>query len=830
MIASGSTMSITPQQAVQFSRLGSNVKLKMSEQQGENSGYSVGALTALEGLEAVRTRPGMYIGGVDSNALHHLVYEIVDNSIDEALAGYCNEIHVVLHTDNSVSVRDNGRGIPVDIHPEHGVSGVELVMTKLHAGGKFNKESYAISSGLNGVGASVVNALSEWLVLDVCRGGHMWRQKYQQGKAMGALSEVGLAKNTGTVTRFMADKSIFDSVVMDFERLAKRFQELAFLNRSLRILVEDEHNQVKREYYDEGGIVSMVKHLNRRRTPLFASPIYFENRTSKIGVQVEIAFQYQEGEAENLYTFVNNVNTVEGGTHLSGFRSGLTKTINAYGIRNNRMKDVEENFSGDDVREGLTAVINVKHPEPQFESQKKIKLTNVDVKSLVEASVSTHLADFMERQPQIASKILVKAAQAQRARLAARKARELTRRKSALESSSLPGKLADCQEKDPALSEIYLVEGDSAGGSAKQGRERKNQAILPLRGKILNVEKARIDKMLGSEEIRVLITALGGGVGTDFNEGRLRYHKVIIMTDADVDGSHIRTLLLTFFYRQMVKIIEKGYLYIAQPPLYQVRRGKRAFYVKDEKSLNQTLLQWASEKAVLFPENSPPLEGKDKTIFLKQLHEYANGCERLMTIAPSLSGVLKHLREKNIALPVQGGVESVVQTLVRNRQLFEHFSLRIDPDQRGEEIKLGLNHGKWVVSFEAVNRFEVREHNTILGNYRAIQSTLATREMGCKAAEDEEAIYHRDPQKIHRWLLNLGRKGVEFQRYKGLGEMNPDQLWETTMDPSVRTLLQVRVHDAMDAGDIFNTLMGDNVEIRRRFIEEHALGVRNLDI
>ena len=801
----------------------------MSEQQEAKGAYLAEAITALEGLEAVRTRPGMYIGGVDSNALHHLVYEIVDNSIDEALAGYCNEIHIILHSDDSVSVHDNGRGIPVDIHPEHGVSGAELVMTKLHAGGKFDKESYKVSSGLNGVGASVVNALSEWLVLEVHRSGHVWRQKYQQGKVMSALSKVDTSKGTGTFTRFAADKGIFDSVVLDFERLAKRFQELAFLNRNLRIFVEDERSQVKREYYDEGGIVSMVAHFNRRRTPLFPNPIYFKSSNATTGVQVEIAFQYQDGEAEAVHTFVNNVNTIEGGTHLSGFRSGLTKSINAYGIKNNRMKDVEENLSGEDVREGLTAVINVKHPEPQFESQKKIKMTNADVKSLVEVAVNTQLADFMERHPQISNKILIKAAQAQRARLAARKARELTRRKSALEGSSLPGKLADCQERDPALSEIYLVEGDSAGGSAKQGRERKNQAILPLRGKLLNVEKARLDKMLSSEEIRVLITALGAGVGADFNTTRLRYHKVIIMTDADVDGSHIRTLLLTFFYRQMSDLIEKGYLYIAQPPLYQVRRGKRVFYVKDEKALSETLLKWASEKVVLTPQGGSTLEGKAKRAFLRDLHEYANGCERLVRIAPSLNGLLQHLRRLEVALPTQGGVEAIVKTLVENRHRLEGFALRIDPDQRGEEITLTLGEEEWVMSFEAVNRFEVREYNTVLAHYRTLQGVLGSNALTCKVGE-EEVVSQRDALKIHRWLLDLGRKGAEFQRYKGLGEMNPNQLWETTMDPTVRSLLQVQVRDAMDAGDIFSTLMGDNVEIRRRFIEEHALGVRNLDI
>ena len=788
--------------------------------------YSADDITALEGMAAVRKRPGMYIGGVDSNALHHLVFEIVDNSIDEALAGYCDEIFVVIHRDNSVTIQDNGRGIPVGMHKEAKIPAVELVMTQLHAGGKFNHDSYKVSSGLNGVGASVVNALSEKLTVEIKRDGHLWRQSYSAGKATSKLEQLEPTERTGTKTSFLPDRSIFGVVDFNFDLLSQRLREMAFLNRGIRISIRDERSDKSHDFKYEGGINSFIEYLNVNKNTLHPKPIYVTGKDR--GVEVEVSIQYNDTYNEMVYTFVNNINTIEGGTHLSGFRSGLTKTINIYGAANKLFKDLKENLSGDDVREGMTAVISVKHPDPQFESQKKIKLTNVEVKGIVESIVSESLGAFLEENPAVARKVVEKSVDAQRARLAARKARELTRRKSLLEFSNLPGKLADCQEKDPALSELYLVEGDSAGGSAKQGRDRKNQAILPLKGKILNVEKARFDKMLGSEEIKVLITAMGTGIGReDFNIDKIRYHRIILMTDADVDGSHIRTLLLTFFYRQMPAVIERGYLYIAQPPLFKVKKGKEEFYVKDERRLNRSLLEWAAGKLELKREDAEPIKGRDVVKLAEELQDYYTAYDQI-TSSHSLKLLIDVLLHHGVELPGDG-TEIILAHLSEIKGAFEQFSLTYWPSHETANIELELDGESIQLDTAVLEGLDAYEYNSLLAQHQALKGVLGDREIEITDNNGtRESIANWEY--LYRYLLAFGRKGADIQRYKGLGEMNPEQLWETTMDPEKRNLLKVVIEDAVEANSIFTVLMGDQVDSRRRFIEANALKVRHLDI
>ena len=789
--------------------------------------YTAENIMALKGLEAVRMRPGMYIGGVDASALHHLVFEIVDNSIDEALVGHCSMIRVTLHADGRVTVSDNGRGIPVDIHREEGISAAELVMTQLHAGGKFGKQNYKVSSGLNGVGASVVNALSENLRLQVRRDGKLWRQDYQRGRPLGPLQAMEDTRKTGTSTTFLADATIFDRVEFESELLARRLRELAFLNRGLRIILIDEVKDREQEFYFEGGIVSLVEFHNKGKIPLHQPPIYV--RVLRDQVEIEMALQYHDGYNESVQAFVNNIHTTEGGTHLSGFRSALTKCLNQYASRLN-LRDLKENLSGEDVREGLTAVISVKHPDPQFESQKKIKLTNVEMKGLVERLVHQELSDYLEHHSQEARKLVEKGVDAQRARLAARKARELTRRKSALEFSSLPGKLADCQERDPALSELFVVEGDSAGGTAKQGRERRNQAVLPLRGKILNVEKARVDKMLGNEEIKSLITALGTGIGKEeFDASKSRYHRIILMTDADVDGSHIRTLLLTFFYRQMSTLIDQGFLYIAQPPLFRVKRGKEAFYVKDEAVLNKQLLQWACSKLQL-QSAKQTWQGEALHQLALQLEGLQQDFEQMVLLYPSVRPLLDILLQHKIFLPEtrnwKTSAHVVLSALADFRTRFSSFSLTVYPSRHREEVSLLLNGHRMQIGLEMLQHLNIRSYNQLVKRVQQLDFLNGSFQLSNGETKFKD-IHWRGLLPL---LLECGRRGIEIQRYKGLGEMNPEQLWETTMDPHTRNLLQVNVRDGLEADQVFSQLMGDVVETRREFIESNALRVRSLDI
>jgi DNA gyrase subunit B len=800
------------------------------------SDYSADNIKVLEGLEAVRKRPGMYIGDTSERGLHHLVFEAVDNSIDEALAGHCDKIDVTIHIDNSVTVVDNGRGIPVDIHPTEKVSAAEVVLTKLHAGGKFDKASYKVSGGLHGVGISVVNALSETLEVEIKRDGKVYQQSYKRGEPQGSLKEVGKSKERGTRVTFKPDTKIFETIEFSFDILSQRLRELAFLNRGVKITIEDERSQKKHELFYKGGIVSFVEHLNRAKSPIHSRVIYLQGE--KEGVDAEIAMQWNDGYTENVFSFANNINTLEGGTHLIGFKSALTRTINSYAIDSGQLKKDDANLQGEDVREGLTAVISVKVPEPQFEGQTKTKLGNSEVKGIVEALLNEKLASYLAEHPTDAKKIVMKGVEAARVREATRKAKDLARRKGALDSGSLPGKLADCQERDPALSELYLVEGESAGGSAKQGRDRRNQAILPLKGKILNVEKARFDKMLSSQEIRVMITALGTGVKEDYDAAKLRYHSIVIMTDADVDGSHIRTLLLTFFYRQMPDLVEKGHLFIAQPPLFKVKRGRQERYIKDESGLEDYLIEMGTEDIrIRTASNGNGMTGQPLQSFIKKALRF----EKMLAIA------LRKKKSRSVIEALLMADDFSDQTL-KDQKALEKFqtdlasyinlaapdeaplscSLEEDPEHGCFKLICSTRSNgsgmQTVIDREFLTSVEYKELKRLFLELMSPGYPPYSVENG-----DHKARL-RSLKELLDHILEAGKKGQDIQRYKGLGEMNPEQLWETTMNPETRVFLQVRVEDAVEANDIFSTLMGDEVEPRRKFIEEHALTVKNLDV
>ena len=802
----------------------------------QESHYSADNIKVLEGLEAVRKRPGMYIGDTSERGLHHLVYEVVDNSIDEALAGHCDSIEVTIHIDNSVTVIDNGRGIPVDIHPTEKISAAEVVLTKLHAGGKFDKASYKVSGGLHGVGISVVNALSETLEVEIKRDGKVYQQSYKRGEPQENLKEVGKSKERGTRVTFKPDSTIFETADFSFDILSQRLRELAFLNRGVKITIEDERTQKKHEFFYKGGLLSFVEHLNRAKTAIHAKVVYFEGE--KDGVEVEVAMQWNDGYSESIFSFANNINTIEGGTHLIGFRSALTRTINTYALNNGLLKKDEENLQGEDIREGLTAVISVKVPEPQFEGQTKTKLGNSEVKGIVEALVNEKFGSYLSERPTEAKKIVAKGVEAARVREATRKAKDLARRKGALDSGSLPGKLADCQERDPALSELYLVEGDSAGGSAKQGRDRRNQAILPLKGKILNVEKARFDKMLSSQEIRLMITALGTGVKEDYDPAKLRYHSIIIMTDADVDGSHIRTLLLTFFYRQMPDLVEKGHLFIAQPPLFKVKRGKQERYLKDEQMLEDHLIELGTEDLRLRATNDGNgISGQALQAYVKKIVRWDKLMSLLArkrknrTVIDALlleEGFSEETLKNEKALRELEGRLAAYVNLVAPEQA--PISCLLEEDAEHNCFKLTVNTRANGTGFQTVidrdflTSPEFKEVKKIFADLSGIGMPPYSVENG------EQKAQMRSMTEVLSYFMEGGKKGLAIQRYKGLGEMNPSQLWETTMNPETRVLLQVRIEDAVEADEIFSTLMGDEVEPRRKFIEENALTVKNLDI
>jgi DNA gyrase subunit B len=832
--------------------------------------YGAESIKVLEGLEAVRKRPGMYIGTTGEAGLHHLVYEVVDNSVDEALAGHCTEVNVTIHIDNSVTVVDDGRGIPVDMH-ESGRPAAEVVLTVLHAGGKFNQEgsAYKVSGGLHGVGVSVVNALSELLELEIWRNGKVYQQTYARGVPQTDLVVTGTTKRRGTRVHFLPDSTIFETSVFSFDTLNNRLRELAFLNAGIVITLADERGDGRSVRYEyKGGIVEYVEFLNKARRTVHDAPIYM--RGSRNDIDVEIALQWNDSYDENLYTFANNINTHEGGFHLSGFRAALTRTINAYASAHNLTKDMKDvTISGDDAREGLAGVISVKIPSPQFEGQTKTKLGNTEVKGIVETIVNERLGAFLEENPAVAKAVVNKAIDAARAREAARKARDLVRRKGALDGSSLPGKLADCQERDPAKSEIYIVEGDSAGGSAKQGRDRKFQAILPIKGKILNVEKARFDKMLSSDEIKTMIAALGTGIGRPrdeqdregFDISKLRYHRVIIMTDADVDGSHIRTLLLTFFYRQMRELIDNGHVFIAQPPLYRAKRGKQEVYIKDDRELESWLIRRATEARVLkLVDREREMSGDELDAMLHKLIAFERN--------------LRHVERRGLQPDV---VRALLDAGARDRQFFtdrarvESIATALSTEQRIVSVRVDDDHGGFLlevddrsagyprVALAGATFVESPEYRALLASYRDVadidgrmvvtHATTAAAEAEEPAVEgepvpSEEGVPVAEPRRARRdadhhvasaaelvdYFLEAGRKGVAINRYKGLGEMNPETLWETTMKPEERTLLQVRAEDHAVADLMFSTLMGDQVEPRRQFIEDNALDVKNLDI
>jgi DNA gyrase subunit B len=841
---------------------------------GASDDYGADKIKVLEGLEAVRKRPAMYIGSTGVAGLHHLVYEIVDNSIDEALAGHCDQINVTIHIDNSITVVDNGRGIPVDRH-ESGKSAAEVVLTVLHAGGKFDNESYKVSGGLHGVGVSVVNALSERLDLEIWRNGQVYQQSYERGVPTADLEVAGTTQRRGTKVTFRPDAQIFETTDYSFDTLAQRLRELAFLNGGIVITIDDERDGKSHRFQYEGGIVSFVEHLNKNKANVNDKPIFMKG--AKDGIDAEIALQWNDGYSELIFAFANNINTHEGGTHLSGFRSALTRTINAYAAKSNLAKDLKDaTISGDDIREGLTGVVSVKIPQPQFEGQTKTKLGNTEVKGIVETIVNDKLGQFLEENPAVAKRVIGKAVDAARAREAARKARDLVRRKGALDGSGLPGKLADCQERDPAQCEIYIVEGESAGGSAKQGRDRRFQAILPIKGKILNVEKARFDKMLGSDEIKTMIAALGCGIGSDdFDADKLRYHRIIIMTDADVDGSHIRTLLLTFFYRQMGQLIDRGHVYIAQPPLFRAKRGRTETFIKDERDLESFLIRRAVESRVARLADGSEMFGEMLERQLQRMIAYRK--------------LIQHVTRRGNPPEI---VEALLQGDARDKAFLEQrdkldvLAARMTTPLRTVTVTRDDEHNVFELQIEDRSqgyprRYELGidfitsgEYRTLLAAYREIQDVRfpvvvkmtdagrnddAAPEESTAAADDsaigggpldEPTRLAAEPRlaptpspgrkdadvtlnnvdDFVEFFITAGKKGIAVNRYKGLGEMNPDTLWQTTMDPEIRTLLQVRAEDHAEADQMFTTLMGDQVEPRRKFIEDNALDVRNLDV
>ncbi|MZG30679.1 MAG: DNA topoisomerase (ATP-hydrolyzing) subunit B [Nitrospinae bacterium] len=858
--------------------------------------YDSSNIKILEGLEAVRKRPAMYIGGTGIDGLHHLIFELVDNSVDEAIAGFCSEIEVILHIDGTVTVGDNGRGIPVDMHSDRKISAAEVVMTVLHAGGKFDKDTYKVSAGLHGVGVSVVNALSEILKLEIKKDGKVYTQEYCKGNPTTKLEIVGKTSSSGTKIVFKPDSEIFEELIFSFEVLSNRLRELAFLNKGVKIHIHDERDGKDNEFLFEGGIRSFIEHLGKKKKIIHPDPIYIER--SKDDCDLELALQYNDSYTEEVFTFVNNVNTRDGGTHLSGFKSALTRTINSYATQNNLLKNTGVTLTGDDAREGLILVLSIKIPEPQFEGQTKGKLGNTDVKGVVEQIVNEKLGQFFEEQPATAKKIVAKVISAAQAREAAKKAKDLVRRKSALEVSALPGKLADCSEKDPALSELYIVEGDSAGGTAKQGRDRRFQAILPMRGKILNVEKARTEKMIGSEQIRTLITALGTGIGSDFKIENLRYHKIIIMTDADVDGAHIRTLLLTFFFRQMPQLIEKGYLYIAQPPLYKVKKGKKENYLKDEKFLFKFLMEQGTEKLeITTQKNGHKISGLELNQLINNLYKFEECFEQVVknNIPQSVLNVLIGLSFKNEAFK---SLEQVMQIVIQildaliddeNRNKYEYKSqhlnvpvefdksidLNIEKENRLKEFlvevnrdkpaevcartshgfkKIDLNQELKDVFFRLEFDSETAQYEILMfgsNNGRDFQIKFNVEFMESVIFQNILEVYEPIRENDHppfilnnngesitvdskhdllRAVLSMAKKGIYIQRYKGLGEMNAEQLWETTMDPEVRILLEVRADDLVASEDLFTVLMGEEVEPRREFIQKNALQARNVDV
>ena len=869
------------EQQDRHTQLASNSSVAAGPSNGSVDDYGADKIKVLEGLEAVRKRPAMYIGSTGAAGLHHLVYEIVDNSIDEALAGYCDQVNVTIHIDNSITVVDNGRGIPVDRH-ESGKSAAEVVLTVLHAGGKFDNDSYKVSGGLHGVGVSVVNALSERLDLEIWRNGQVYQQGYERGNPVGDLEVTGVTEKRGTKVTFKPDPQIFETIEYSFDTLAQRLRELAFLNGGILITIDDERDGKNHRFQYDGGITSFVQHLNKNKAVVNDKPVFMKGE--KDGIDVEIALQWNDGYSELIFSFANNINTHEGGTHLSGFRSALTRTVNAYAAKNNLTKDLKDaTISGDDIREGLTGVISVKIPRPQFEGQTKTKLGNTEVKGIVESIVNDRLGQFLEENPTVAKRVVGKAIDAARAREAARKARDLVRRKGALDGSSLPGKLADCQERDPAQSEIYIVEGESAGGSAKQGRDRRFQAILPIKGKILNVEKARFDRMLSSDEIKTMIAALGCGIGVeDFDIDKLRYHRVIIMTDADVDGSHIRTLLLTFFYRQMPALVDNGHIFIAQPPLFRAKRGKSETYIKDERALDNFLVHRAVESRLVKLADGQELFGPE--------------LERRLHAMIAYQKVMQVVERRGHARDV---VEALLDRDVRDKGFFENeaalqdVAAQLTTPQRDVALMRDEEHNAWILRIEdrsfgypridqiGVNFIVTGEYRTLAASYAEVRDVVRAMKLGPievrvsgagpvaeeepveaeSPAQSEDALAEavaraeadaaaggptatarkadagkngpvqmRTVDEFVDYFIALGRKGIAVNRYKGLGEMNPDTLWETTMNPDTRTLLQVKAEDHTEADLMFTTLMGDQVEPRRKFIEDHALDVRNLDI